>query len=169
MFGRFQSSVSLVSEATLILDHSGIIRYLDANVAKIFGYEVDRLVGRRFCRLLATPYDTHYGVLLANIAAYHHASSHAGLSSYVSPLQPGASRIVEAMAADAETFLVSLSITELLDNNILSFIVLIERIPRPKGIITVCKSECVYAFVVFCRVAFLLVKFVRYDTNQKKI
>ena len=121
----------------MILDHSGIIRYVDANVGKIFGYPAGQLVGRRFCRLLAEPYDTHYGVLLANIAAYHRSSVGAGLKSYVSPLPPGVSRIVEAQTSDGEMFSVSLSLSEYLENNRLSFIALIDCIPKPKGILTV--------------------------------
>lgn len=97
---------------------------------------------------LASPFDVHYAVMLANIVAYHNSTQQSAMHRYVSPLQSG-SRLVEGKTKHGESFTISLQVSEILEQGHLSFIVLVERIRRPTGIITVKTKNRFFLLLVF--------------------
>jgi hypothetical protein len=85
--------------------------------------------------LLASPFDIHYAQLLANVAA----SSQKGITQQHALLNfsTPSSRLVEAKTKRGEHFAVALSLSIVVECDVVVFVVNVERAKQPVGVLTV--------------------------------
>lgn len=95
---QFRAYLDSAPDATVIVDETGTIRYANAQITGLLGYEVDELVGESV-ELLVPP-----------AARHHHADLRAGFGAHPTRREMGSGRDLTALHRDGHTIAVEVSL-----------------------------------------------------------